>query len=145
MQSIITAKQIMRVARQVVCVWGWTALSAAVPAAAPRPDAQPNVIVVLVDDMGWKDLSCQGSPLYETPHIDRLAASGMRFTQGYAACTVCSPTRAAMLTGQYPARLHITDWIAGHERPFAKLKIPEWRRAKEGPLQVRPASRAPGR
>jgi arylsulfatase A len=86
------------------------------------------VIVVLVDDMGWKDLSCQGSPFYETPHIDRLAASGMRFTEGYAACTVCSPTRAAMMTGQYPARLHITDWITGHERPFAKLKIPEWRK-----------------
>ncbi len=87
-----------------------------------------NVIAVLVDDMGWKDLSCQGSPFYETPHIDRLAAPGMRFTQGYAACTVCSPTRAAMMTGQYPARLHITDWIAGHQRPFAKLRIPEWRK-----------------
>jgi arylsulfatase A-like enzyme len=97
-------------------------------AAATPPDGYTNVIVVLVDDMGWRDLSCQGSPLYETPHIDRLAASGMRFTEGYAACTVCSPTRAAMLTGQYPARLHITDWIAGHERPFAKLKIPEWRK-----------------
>ena len=93
-------------------------------AAAP----QPNVIVVLVDDLGRKDLSCQGNPFYETPHIDRLAASGIRFTQGYAACTVCSPTRAAMMTGQYPARLHITDWITGHERPFAKLRIPEWRR-----------------
>ena len=66
---------------------------------AAAPTAKPNVIVVLVDDMGWKDLSCQGSPLYETPHIDRLARAGLRFTNGYAACTVCSPTRAAMMTG----------------------------------------------
>jgi arylsulfatase A len=97
----------------------------AAPPADP-PVAKPNVIVVLVDDMGWKDLSCQGSPLYETPHIDRLARTGLRFTNGYSACTVCSPTRAAMMTGEYPARLHITDWIAGHKRPFAKLKVPDW-------------------
>jgi len=95
-------------------------------ASALAGEARPNVIVVLVDDMGWQDLSCQGSDFYETPHIDRLAAAGMRFTTGYSACTVCSPTRAAMLTGQYPARLHLTDWIAGHERPHAKLRIPAW-------------------
>jgi arylsulfatase A-like enzyme len=89
-------------------------------------DIPPNVIVVLVDDLGWKDLSCQGSDVVETPHVDRLAATGMRFTSSYAACTVCSPTRAAMLTGQYPARLHLTDWITGHERPHAKLTIPDW-------------------
>jgi arylsulfatase A len=86
----------------------------------------PNVILILVDDLGWTDLSCQGSTFYETPHIDRLATEGMRFTHGYSACTVCSPTRAAVLTGKYPARLHITDWIAGHQRPFAKLKPPAW-------------------
>jgi arylsulfatase A len=97
---------------------------AAEPTATP-PDL-PNVIVILVDDMGWRDLACQGSGFYETPHIDRLAAAGMRFTQGYSACTVCSPTRAAILTGQYPARLHITDWIAGHQRPHAKLLPPDW-------------------
>jgi arylsulfatase A-like enzyme len=95
---------------------------------ASTAPAQPNVIVVLVDDMGWRDLSCQGSPYFETPHIDRLAASGMRFTHGYSACTVCSPTRAAMLMGQYPARLHITDWIPGHQRPHAKLSIPDWQK-----------------
>jgi arylsulfatase A-like enzyme len=92
--------------------------------AADRP--RPNVILILIDDMGWTDLGCQGSKFYETPHIDRLAASGMRFTQGYSACTVCSPTRAAVMTGMYPARLHITDWIEGHKRPFAKLKVPDW-------------------
>jgi len=107
------------------------------PAAPEKPAAvgdasaspgKPNVIVVLVDDMGWRDLTCQGSPFFETPAIDRLAASGMRFTHGYSACTVCSPTRAAMMTGQYPARLHITDWIPGHAKPRTQLKPPEWQK-----------------
>ncbi|MDX1948797.1 MAG: sulfatase [Pirellulaceae bacterium] len=92
-------------------------------AEATRP---PNVILILIDDMGFTDLSCAGSTFYETPHIDRLAASGMRLTHGYSACTVCSPTRAAVMTGKYPARLHITDWIEGHKRPFAKLQVPDW-------------------
>jgi arylsulfatase A-like enzyme len=89
----------------------------------PRP---PNVIVVLIDDLGWSDLGCTGSDLYQTPHIDRLAARGMRFTSAYSACTVCSPTRAALLTGKYPARLHLTDWIPGHGRPRARLAVPDW-------------------
>ena len=88
----------------------------------------PNVIVILVDDMGQTDLSCYGSRFYETPHIDQLAKDGVRFANGYSACTVCSPTRAALLTGKYPARLHLTDWIAGHDRPKAKLKIPDWQK-----------------
>ena len=92
-------------------------------AATPRP---PNIILFLIDDWGWTDGSSLGSKLYETPHLDRLAAQGMKFTQAYSACTVCSPTRAAIMTGKYPARLHLTDWIAGHRRPFAKLKIPDW-------------------
>ena len=88
--------------------------------------AKPNVIFFLIDDWGWTDAACCGSKFYETPNMDRLAREGMRFTQGYAACTVCSPTRAAVMTGKYPARLHITDWIAGHKRPYAKLRIPDW-------------------
>lgn len=88
--------------------------------------ARPNVIVVLVDDLGWTDVACFGSRYHQTPHLDQLAKDGMRFTNGYAACTVCSPSRAALLTGQYPARLHLTDWIAGYKRPFAKLKTPQW-------------------
>ena len=92
---------------------------------APRP-TRPNIIFVLTDDLGWTDLGCLGSTFYETPNIDRLATQGMRFTDNYSACTVCSPSRAAILTGQYPARLHITDWIAGHVRPKAKLRVPDW-------------------
>src|SRR4051812_40806356 len=67
----------------------------------------PNIVLILADDLGWTDLHCFGSNLYETPNIDRLAADGMKFTQAYSACTVCSPTRAALLTGKYPGRLHI--------------------------------------
>jgi arylsulfatase A len=89
-------------------------------------DRPPNVVLILVDDLGWTDLACQGSKYYETPHIDQLARDGMRFTDAYSACTVCSPTRAAVLTGKSPARLHITDWISGHARPHARLKIPDW-------------------
>ena len=70
-----------------------------------------NFIVILVDDLGWRDLSCQGSDYYKTPNIDRLAAEGIRFTNGYAACAVCSPTRAALQTGRYPGRIGVTDWI----------------------------------
>ena len=71
----------------------------------------PNVILVVVDDLGWMDLSCQGSDYYKTPNIDRIASEGLRFTNGYAACAVCSPTRAALQTGRYPARIGVTDWI----------------------------------
>jgi arylsulfatase A-like enzyme len=87
---------------------------------------QPNIIFMLTDDQGWTDLSSFGSGYYETPHIDKLASQGMRFTAAYSACTVCSPSRASIMTGQYPARLHITDWIAGHKRPNAKLSVPDW-------------------
>lgn len=100
----------------------FAAASPAETAAAERL----NVVFLLVDDLGWTDVGCFGSDLYKTPNIDRLAADGMRFTNAYAACTVCSPTRAAAMTGMYPARLHLTDFIAGHQRPFARLKVPDW-------------------
>ena len=114
----------MRVFHLLLLLSPFVALSAGEP-------TTPNVIIVLVDDYGWTDAGCFGSRYYQTPNIDRLAKDGMRFTNGYAACTVCSPTRAALLTGQHPARLHLTDWIAGHNRPFAKLKIPDWTRRLE--------------
>lgn len=86
----------------------------------------PNIVVFLADDLGWTDLGCYGSSFYETPNIDKLAESGIRFTSAYAACNVCSPTRAALMTGKYPARLHITDWITGYKKPDAKLLPPDW-------------------
>jgi arylsulfatase A len=93
-----------------------------VPAAAIRP----NVVLILIDDLGWTDVGCYGSDFYRTPHIDRLARDGVRFTQAYSACTVCSPTRASILTGKYPARLHVTDWIPGLLPANPKLLPPDW-------------------
>ncbi len=77
---------------------------------------KPNIIFILIDDMGWQDLSCTGSSFYETPNIDSLREQGMMFTQGYAACPVCSPSRASIMSGKYPVSTGITDWIY-HERP----------------------------
>ncbi len=102
--------------------------------AASASAAPPNIVLILADDLGWTDLGVYGSDLYETPHIDRLAKDGMRFTQAYSACTVCSPTRAALLTGQYPARVRVTDWIPGRLPHNPKLKIPEW--TKHLPLET---------
>jgi arylsulfatase A-like enzyme len=85
-----------------------------------------NVVLILADDFGWKDLACYGSDFYQSPNIDKLARDGMRFTQSYSACTVCSPTRAAIMTGKYPARLHITDWIPGQMPENPKLLVPDW-------------------
>ncbi len=101
---------------------GWSAI----PGLAKPAGKRPNIILILIDDMGWTDLSCFGSTYYETPHIDRLCQDGMKFTNAYAACTVCSPTRASILTGKYPARLHLTDWIPGHGRENARLLIPSF-------------------
>ncbi|MDG2130327.1 MAG: sulfatase [Fuerstiella sp.] len=75
--------------------------------------AHTNFVFFLVDDMGWADSGCFGSTFHETPHIDALAAAGMKFTAGYAACPVCSPTRASIMTGRHPVRVNITDWIPG--------------------------------
>ncbi len=72
---------------------------------------QPNILLILMDDMGWRDLTCYGSTFYETPRIDALAREGMTFSDAYAACPVCSPTRASLLTGKYPATVGITDYI----------------------------------
>jgi arylsulfatase A-like enzyme len=89
---------------------------------APQ-NARPNIVFFLIDDMGWSDLGVYGSSFYETPNIDRLAADGMRFTDAYSTCHVCSPSRASILTGKYPARIGLTDWINGRgNRPYQRLK-----------------------
>jgi arylsulfatase A-like enzyme len=98
-------------------------------AQAARAVRPPNIVFILVDDMGWADGGCFGSRFYRTPQIDALASSSVRFTQAYAACAVCSPTRAALMTGKYPARLHITDWIGGEPPPKdAPFRLPEWQK-----------------
>ena len=91
--------------------------------------AKPNVVLIVVDDLGWADTGCYGSRFYQTPQIDRLAAQGVRFTAAYAAGPVCSPSRAALLTGKHPARLQLTDWLPGRQdRPSQKLLKPEIQR-----------------
>ncbi len=88
------------------------------------PD-RPNIVLILIDDMGWRDLGCTGSDLYRTPHIDALARQGMQFTQAYASAPICSPTRASILTGQHPARLGMTDWLPGRrDMPSQRLLRP---------------------
>lgn len=86
------------------------------------PD-RPNIVFILIDDLGWSDLSCSGSRYYETPNIDRLAGQGMRFTDAYAAAPVCSPTRASIMTGKYPARLQLTEVIGAVERPSRSHRL----------------------
>ena len=87
-------------------------------------DAPPNIVFILIDDMGWPDVEPYGSEFHETPPINQLAADGMRFTNVYAASPVCSSTRASIQSGQYPARVGITDFIPGHWRPFEELTVP---------------------
>ncbi|MFO7823592.1 MAG: sulfatase [Cyclobacterium sp.] len=82
-----------------------------------KPEKKPNFVFILVDDLGWADIQANyADTFYETPHLDDMAAMGMRFTQAYAAHPVCSPTRAALMTGKHPNRVNITDWIPGFSR-----------------------------
>jgi arylsulfatase A-like enzyme len=101
------------------------AILLAIPTALAA-DKPLNVVFILADDLGWADLGCYGSKYHKTPNLDRLAASGARFTSAYAAAPICSPTRAAILTGKYPARLNLTDWLPGRpDRPDQKLLRPK--------------------
>ncbi|MEW4455738.1 sulfatase [Bremerella sp. JC817] len=88
-------------------VWGAYSVEAA-------ETKRPNFVFFLVDDLGWADLSCYGSTFNESPNIDALAKSGMKFNQAYTACPVCSPTRASIVTGRHPVRVDVTDWIPGN-------------------------------
>lgn len=106
--------------RTLCLLCGCCILTSAGSEASDQPRVR-NVVFVLVDDLGWKDLQCYGSTFHQTPNLDRLAASGLRFTDAYAACPVCSPTRAAIMTGQHPARVGITDWIPGQSPTNRRL------------------------
>ena len=94
---------------------------------ANSPARSPNIVFILVDDLGWTDLGCYGNELHETPTLDRLAEQGARFTDAYAAAPNCSPTRSSLLTGHSPAALNITDYIPGRNVPHAQLQPPEGR------------------
>lgn len=104
------------------CVGG--ALAAASAAAQNK---RWKILFILVDDMGWRDTGPYGNTVIDTPNLNRFASESARFTDAYAACPVCSPTRASILTGKYPARLHLTDWIPGRKQwPYAKLLTPSF-------------------
>ena len=93
------------------------------PAGALPP---PNVLLIVADDLGWTDLAVYGSSFYETPNLDALAAAGIRFTSGYATCPVCSPSRASIQTGKYPARTGVTDWIKGRKAGTGPTPNDRW-------------------
>jgi arylsulfatase A-like enzyme len=115
------------------CAIGAATFAAGSRLASAAAGERPNFFFILADDLGWKDLGCYGSAFYETPNIDRLAASGVRFTNAYAACPVCSPTRASIVTGKYPARMATTDWF-GAPQPDRV----EHHRTKDAPLLPAP-------
>lgn len=103
---------------------GLSAFSGCTSEEAPR--RPPNILFILADDLGCHQLSCYGSKYFQTPSLDAFAREGMRFTDAYAAAPICSPTRASLMTGKSPARLHLTNYIPGSPFPHAKLRIPEW-------------------
>ena len=133
----ISRRQLLRQAGLAALgVAGATSLGRLLAAAPPR--RTPNFVFILIDDMGWADVGYQGSTFHKTPHIDRLAAGGMVFTDGYAACPLCSPTRAAILTGKSPARLHMTQAITANTRAFRaedrKTERPWWKLVAPGSM-----------
>ncbi|MDA7640635.1 sulfatase [Opitutaceae bacterium] len=117
----------MRTLTNQILLMATASLAIAVTDVAQAADSpsKPNFLFILIDDLGWPDLGCYGSDFYETPRIDALATSGVRFTNAYSASPVCSPTRAAIMTGQYPSRVDITDWIPGAVAKNPKLIAPE--------------------
>src|SRR5919198_262082 len=107
--------------RLVLAIYGFTTLTAFAAADAP----QPNIVFILADDLGPNDLACYGRREHHTPNLDRLAAEGSRFTCAYVAQPICSPSRAAILTGKAPARLHLTTYLPGRpDAPSQKLLHP---------------------
>lgn len=94
-----------------------------------------NVVFILIDDLGWSDVGCNGSTYYRTPNIDQLASEGVRFTSAYAACNVCSPTRAAVMTGRYPARMLLTTWLPSGRWSRTKHRMIEGRYISNLPLE----------
>ena len=83
---------------------------------------KPNIVFFLVDDLGQRDVGCYGSQFHETPAIDQLAKEGILFDNAYSTCHVCSPSRASILTGKYPARINLSEWLGG--RPEREYELP---------------------
>lgn len=112
-------------------------LGIAASAFAKGAEQNPNVLFIMIDDYGWADVGYNGSKFYETPNIDRLASEGMVFTNGYAPASISSPTRVSVLTGKYPARNGITDWIPGYQYGRTSEELSKYKMiAPEMPLNM---------
>lgn len=113
--------------RQIITAWV-LGLMTIVTVSCQKDEARPNIVFILADDLGYSQLGCYGSDYYQTPNLDQLAREGIQFLDAYAACAVCSPTRASIMTGKYPARLHLTDFIAGNKGTHYPLIQPDWQK-----------------
>ncbi len=119
----------------VLCLAFFSFVSCSQTEENPLSGSRPNIIFILADDLGWADLPVYGNPFNEAPNITQMAEQGIRFTDAYAACPVCSPTRASIMSGQYPARVGIIDFITGHWRPYEEVTVPI-NRSQHLPLEV---------
>ena len=115
--------RLIRMAGGGLSIAGCVSLLLLAPVVLPAQQAQPNIVFILADDLGWADIGVYGSDLHQTPNIDRLATQGVRFTNAYAASPVCTPTRASIMSGKYPARLHMTIWHEASKRPPLDRKV----------------------
>ncbi len=111
---------------------GFSIFSGALLGQSIGKNQRPNIVLIMADDLGWKDLHCYGNEKLDTPNIDLLAKQGLLFSHAYSASPVCTPTRAALMTGESPARLNITNHAGGHplnfQKPGTNLITPKWLR-----------------
>ena len=115
----------MKITTTLYCLLGLLAANSLTTVAyAQSAEATPNIVLIVADDLGWSDLGCYGNPYFESPRLDQLAQRGVRFDNAYAACQVCSPTRASILTGRYPARVRLTNYLYGTKTVEASPVLP---------------------
>ncbi|MBV6645587.1 MAG: sulfatase [Cyclobacteriaceae bacterium] len=118
----------MRPISLAACITVLVIIQACNQQATEEKSVAPNIVFILVDDLGQRQVGCYGSEFYRTPNIDELAKGGMRFTRAYASSPVCSPTRASIMTGKYPTSVGITDYIGGKDPRGSKLRSPSWQK-----------------
>ncbi|WP_165933504.1 sulfatase [Arundinibacter roseus] len=132
----MTKKSILYTLVLLVCGANFCEVNAQKSSSNQKPPKQKNIIFILADDLGWADLPAYGNRFNESPNIDKLAREGMRFTDAYSAGPVCSPTRASIMSGQYPARLGFVCHIPGHWRPYEQVRTPS-NRAQFLPQEIK--------